>query len=327
VDVLWISDGVVSPKGIDDLPALLDRDDGFVWVDIPECEEGSARVLVEVFGFHEMAVRDCLGRSHVPKVRAYQDHLFMILHAPQRGEAGHVHLLELDQFIGRNFLVTVHGPLGVGVALEVALTESRAVRGRMESGKFRPQTPAELSHAIVSRMVLKLEAYVSALASEIAGLERRVAKADIKDPEALLEEMFMVRHELLTIRTMAAQSKEAYARIASLSKYLPQEGLPLIDDITDQFHRVRSLCEQEKDFLQGVVDFFEGRTNTKINIAMERLALIAAILLPISAVASIYGMNVIVNQETRLTHLGIVLGVMGLVTVLMLRWTKRQGWW
>jgi magnesium transporter len=317
----------VTPHAATDVSALLARDDGFVWVDIPESDEQAARLLTEVFGFHEMAVQDCLKRSHVPKIRPYPDHLFLILHSPERGEEGHVHLLELDQFIGRNFLVTVHGPLGVGVPLEPALAETGATRSRMEAGRIHPHTPAELSHAIVSRMVLKLETYVSILASEIAGLERRVAKVDIKDPEAVLEEMFRIRHELLTIRTMAAQSREAYTRMGRLSRYLPAEGQPLIEDMADQFDRVRSLCEQEKDFLQGVVDFFEGRTTTKINIAMERLALIAALLLPISAVASVYGMNVIVNQQTKVAHLGIVLGIMAVVTLLMLRWTKRQGWW
>jgi Mg2+ and Co2+ transporter CorA len=327
VDVLWISDGVVAPKGTDDLPELLTRDDGFVWVDIPEPDDASARLLVETFGFHEMAVLDCQRRSHVPKIRPYPNHLFLILHAPERGDAGHVHLLELDQFIGRNFLVTVHGPLGEGVPLEAALTESRAIRAKLESGRFQPSSSAELSHALVSRMVLKMEAYVSALASEIASLERRVMKASYSDPEQVLEEMFQVRHELLTIRTMAGQSRESYARMANIRQFLPPEGRPYIEDISDQFDRVRSLCEQEKDFLQGVLEFFESRTNTKINIAMERLALIAAILLPITAISGILGMNVIVNQETRLAYLGVLLGVMALVTVLMLRWTKRHGWW
>jgi Mg2+ and Co2+ transporter CorA len=143
----------------------------------------------------------------------------------------------------------------------------------------------------------------------------------------ILEEMFQVRHELLTIRTMAGQSREAYARMAKLSEFLHTEGRPLIDDVSDQFDRVRSLCEQEKDFLQGVLEFFESRTNTKINIAMERLALIAAILLPITAISGVLGMNVIVNEETRVAYLGVLLAVMAVVTVVMLRWTKRHGWW
>ena len=64
-----------------------------------------------------------------------------------------------------------------------------------------------------------------------------------------------------------------------------------------------------------------------MNIAMQRLALIAAILLPITAISGIYGMNVIVNQQTDFPHVAAVLLLMGVVIGLMLRWTKRQGWW
>jgi magnesium transporter len=60
---------------------------------------------------------------------------------------------------------------------------------------------------------------------------------------------------------------------------------------------------------------------------MERLALIAAVLLPVSAIASIYGMNLIVGDRTDVTQLAVVLSVMGIVVGGMLAWSKRMGWW
>jgi Mg2+ and Co2+ transporter CorA len=64
-----------------------------------------------------------------------------------------------------------------------------------------------------------------------------------------------------------------------------------------------------------------------MNVAMERLALIAAVLLPVTAIASIYGMNLIVGDRTDVIQLGLVLSFMGLVVAGMLGWTKRMGWW
>jgi Mg2+ and Co2+ transporter CorA len=327
MEVLWVSEEGLARHNEGDLPALLARDDGFVWIDLPSCDDDAARVLSETFGFHAMALRDCLRRSHVPKLRAYRDHVFVILHAPERGEGGHVHLLELDQFVGHRYLVTVHGPLGHGVTTESATRDTQAIMSRIESGRLRPRSPAELSHAIVSRMALGLEEYVAALAGEIAILEVRVRQGASEHPEDLLEELFVVRHELLTIRTMAAQSREAYARMVTLSRYLPEAGRDLAQDLVDQFERVAGLCEQEKDFIQGVADYYQSRISTKINIAAERLALIAAILLPISAISGIYGMNLIVNRQSQVWHIGLVLGLMAVVTAIMLRWTKKHGWW
>jgi hypothetical protein len=123
-------------------------------------------VLSEVFGFHPLAIRDCVERNHVAKVHAYPDHVFVVLHAPERGQGGHVHYLELDQFIGPSYLVTVHGPLNPVVDPELALRETRAVLRRVEAGRLRPSSSYELSHAIVSALTRHQEAFVASLARE-----------------------------------------------------------------------------------------------------------------------------------------------------------------
>jgi Mg2+ and Co2+ transporter CorA len=105
------------------------------------------------------------------------------------------------------------------------------------------------------------------------------------------------------------------------------ERLAIIEDIIDQYEHLSRLCDAETEFLDQVLAFHDARTVTKMNVAMERLALIAAVLLPVSAISGIYGMNVIVNGKTDFAHVGAVLVLMGLIVGLMLRWAKRQGWW
>ncbi|MGH7799024.1 MAG: hypothetical protein ACREOW_00135 [Thermodesulfobacteriota bacterium] len=95
-------------------------------------------MLSEIFGFHPLAVEDSRKQTHVPKVHVYADHLFVILHAPEPGMAGHIHLLELKQFVGRRYLGTVHGPFGKDVPLDAALRETRTVLQRIEAGRYHP---------------------------------------------------------------------------------------------------------------------------------------------------------------------------------------------
>jgi Mg2+ and Co2+ transporter CorA len=328
MNIFHISGLGIEPRPADDLKSLLAVEDGFVWVDLAECDEHGTQVLSEVFGFHPLAVQHCRERSHVPRLHVYPDTLFVVLHAPEPDTGAHVHLLELDQFIGRRFLVTVHGPLGAGVAGELALRETQAVLQRMRAGRYRPGSPAELSYAIVSAITRHMEGLVSGLATKIAMLERQVREGRAKNPEHALEAMFRLRHELLTIRTIAAHSREVCARIAALApRFMQPEERALVDDLTDQFERVRGLCDAEQAFLQGVIDFFQNRTITKLNIAMERLALITVLLLPVTAIASVYGMNIIVFPETNLAQVAGVLGVIVLMMVLIFFWAKRQGWW
>src|SRR5437762_4594642 len=325
--VRWVSAAGMEDHAWTDLERLLARPDGFVWIDLAECDEAAAERLGDRFGFHGLALRDVLDRSHLPKIHAYPDHLFVILHAPEAAEAGHVHLVELDQFIGPNYLITTHGPLSEGVSIQTALRETNYVFGKISAGRLQAATPFELSYAIVAAVAHRQGTYLSALASKVAGLETTVRAGDERDPERLLEAMLLLRHELLTLRTMAAQSGEVYQRMSALTRMIPSEAPPLIADLVNRFERVTHAADGEKDFMQGVIDFYQARTSTRMNIAMERLALIAAIVLPVTAIASVYGMNLIVGQRTDVVQLVVVLGFMALVTAGMLAWTKRMGWW
>ena len=310
----------------DDVVTLFAREDGFLWVDVPHWD-------VEVEGFlhglgcHPKVLEACSRRNHVPTVHSYPDHYFITMHTPLLGKAGHVHLLELDQIIGERFLVTVHGPLNPSVDPAEALVETEAVLQRVREGRFQPESPAEASFALSSAVARRQREVISDVAERLPGLEQQVMQSQLTNPEALLERMFLIRHELITARTMAAQTHDVYARIGSLDRFVPEPARVLARDLADQFDRVRSVADGEAQFLFGVIELYQTKVNTKMTLAMERLAVIAAVTLPVTAIASVYGMNVIVNQQTHVTQLVIVLVAMVAISGLLLRWARRQGWW
>src|SRR3954463_6797632 len=131
----WIASDSVSTHELAELPALREKTDGFLWLDIPEWSNEAEILLKRDFDFHPMAITESRDRNHIPRVHVYPHHVFIVVHAPEIGAGGHVHYLELDQFVGENFLVTVHGPVNPKVPLESALRETDAVAARMESGR------------------------------------------------------------------------------------------------------------------------------------------------------------------------------------------------
>ena len=324
VDVRHLDDSGIRVHELEDQTGA--GTGGFVWADIPEWNEAAEDYLREL-GCHEMVLEACRTRNHVPTVHAYADHVFITAQSPLLGKAGHVHLLELDQVSGRDFLVTVHGPLNPVVELDEALVETESVRRRLESGRFRPATPHELSVAITSAVARRQRGLINQVAEKLPGLEQHVMRSRLTNPEALLERMFLIRHELITARTMAAQTHDVYARIGSLDRFVPEPARVLARDLADQFDRVRSVADGEAQFLFGVIELYQTKVNTKMTLAMERLAVIAAVTLPVTAIASVYGMNVIVNQHTHVTQLVVVVAAMLLISGLLLRWAHRQGWW
>ena len=326
MDIRLILPGQVRRHEVADLPDLLGRDDGVLWVDVPEGDPDAVRVLREVFAFHPKAVQDSVQRSPVPKVHVYADHVFVVLHAPEAGAGGHVHYVELDQFVGARFVVTVHGPVNKAVDPAAARVETDAVAVRLDSGRFHPASGPELSTAIVSALTGRLRDHLSARTEEVWRFEQQVTAGELGDAERFLDGMFRVRHGLLTVRTMASLSAEVYGRMHALAVF-GAEGQGLLENNVDQFSRLATMAHSQEDYLQGVIEFYQTRTNTKMTIAAERLAVIAAVTLPITALSSVMGMNVIVNSRTDPVFLTVLVAGMVVSSVLLLIWAKRHGWW
>ncbi|MFI5894393.1 magnesium transporter CorA family protein [Actinoplanes sp. NPDC051513] len=327
IRVLSLSADGVETHTLAEVEGLLERPGALVWVDIPECSDEAITLLTDVLRCHPLAVRDCMHRNRVPRVRIYPHHQLLILHGPERGPSGHVHYLELDQIIGEKYVVTVHGPINPSLSPEVALRETDGVRRRLEAGRLRPDSPYELSYAITSALIHRLEAFIEEVTTDVWHLEQRVTGGHMGNPEEFLEELFQARHGLLSVRTMGALGAEVYGRIAALEARIPAGDLPLVNDLVDQLSRIRGLADGEREYLQGVIEFYRARAETKMTVAAERLAVIAVVTLPITALSSVYGMNIIVNEHTKVPQLVAVLLVMAVMSALLLTWAKRRGWW
>jgi magnesium transporter len=329
-----ITSAGMSDQPIDAAPDLLRRSEGLVWLDIPTWDDQAEVLLRDVFGFHPLALADCSRRNPVPKVHFFPDHVFLVLHAPEPGAPGHVHSIELDQFVGDRYLVTVHGPLSSAADPAAARVEVDALEDLLASGTLRPEHADQLSHALTSAVADRLCEFVTHLTAELWNLEYRFQAVvtggpagRLRDPERFLDELFRARHGFLVARTQAAMSREVFARMHKVQALGPDRGTALLDDLVDQFNHLSAMADGEKENLQGTIDFYQARTNTELTVAAERLAVIAAITLPVTAVSSILGMNVIVNDTTQPVELAIAVFSMAVMSALLLRWAKRQGWW
>lgn len=311
----------------DEIPALLARRDGILWVDIPLWSEAAESVLRNDFGFHELAIVDCRERRQVPKVHVYSDHVFIVLHAPQPGPNGHVHYVELDQFVGSRYIVTVHGPLNPVVDPSAALVEVEVVRRRLDAGRFRPHHPFDVSHALVSALCGRLRDDTAGLTRDVWALEKRVADGQMGDVETFLEDLFHARHGLLTVGTMAALSREVFLRMSNVEVFGPGRGQRRVLDIVDQFDRLAAMARIQQRYLQGTIEFYQVRTETKMTIAAERLGVIAAVTLPVTALSSVLGMNLIVNDATTVPGLILTCAIMLVMSAAVLFWARRKGWW
>ena len=256
---------------------------------------------------HPRAMHDCAVRNPVPKVHVYPEQVFLVLHAPERGARGHVHYIELDQYIGPNWLLTVHGPMNPVVPLEAAYVETGAIARRLEDGRLHPTRSCELSAALVTALTNRLRDFLTD--ADPGGVEagaaghrrphgrpRGVPGGAVRGPARAARGAHDGRAEPRGVR----------ADVPAVGVRAGRRGQ--LDDLEDQFQRIAAMADSQREYLQGVIEFYQTRTGTKMTIAAERLAVIAAVTLPITALSSIMGMNVIVNDST---HWGAALAAAG----------------
>jgi Mg2+ and Co2+ transporter CorA len=329
----------IGPDGLAEHPTdavseLLRRPDGVVWLDVPRWDGEAEHLLREVFGFHPRALSQCAQRNRVPTFEVYADHVFLVLHSPHAGAPGHVHSIELDPFVGERFLVTVHGPLSSAADPAAAQVEVTALAALLAAGDLSPQDGYELSYALTSTVAQRLGAFIAELTAGLWDLEYRFQavvsggpSARLREPEQFLDVRFRARHGFLVARTQAATSREVFTRMQQVGAFGEGAAQKRIEDIADQLGHLCALADVEKDNLQGTIEFYQARTNTELTLAAERLAVIAAVTLPVTAVSSILGMNLIVNGSTQPAELAVAVLLMGAMSFLLLVWAKRQGWW
>jgi len=145
--------------------------------------------------------------------------------------------------------------------------------GSTTVNNLHPRTPFELSSAIVSALTRREIDLIATLAKQSGDLERQLMLGAVShDPEPFLEELFKTWYELLAIRTIAVHSAATYDRMAKLVRSLPETERPLVADIADRFHQVSSMADGQREFLHGVIEFFQTRTSTRMTIAAEALS-------------------------------------------------------
>ena len=163
---------------------------------------------------------------------------------------------------------------------------------------------------------------------------------DRDDPEQFLEELFQAWYELLAVRTMATHSSATYGRMARQVRFLPTSDIALFADLADHFEVVKIVADGQREFLHGVIEFYQTRTSTHLTFAAEKSAATAvqqneemrritawvAIVAVPTAVTGFFGQNVpYPGFGTSAGVIASVLIIVVLAAVLYIAF-KRKGW-
>jgi len=258
-----------------------------VWADIEGPVDADRALLGGVFHIHELAIEDALEEIHHPKIETYDGLLYLILHGiVANGGSGGFDTQDVDFFLGRNFLVTVHhGP-------------SRSIAEEYEACRRRPDIfldgPAGICHRIVDRMVDRYGPEVDAIERRLEALEEAVFEQATGNPlRALLD----IKRDLASLRRVALPQRDAVGRLARREFTPITESLAYrFRDVYDQLVRLSDEAILLQDRTTGLVDAHLSNQSNRLNQVMKVLTVISTIFMPLSVLTSLWGMNVPLPQ-------------------------------
>lgn len=306
-----------------DLPELLADDENIVWVDFDAQTSDEIKkaqdILLHVFKFHYLTVEDCFETRNQPKVEAFQNYLYFIVHGV-KNETNSANFVtkELDGYLGRNFVVTYHNE---------DFRSIDAVKKQIRSTPFHCQRGAAyLLHQILDQLVDLYMPVVDDFDDAINRLEDRVFKIK-KNSTGVLEEIMDLRRSVARLKRISSRQLDVLYRLSHGEfPQIEEQILPFYRDVHDHLLRISDLAENYRDLVSSLFDILFAVTANKTNDVMKVLAVFSAIMLPLSVIAGIYGMNTPLPDSDNPNSFWHIIGAMILFVSVLMIYFWRKGW-
>jgi magnesium transporter len=310
---------IIPDAPLERLPALLAEPGTMVWVDLIEpCGEVEVSITRDTFKFHQLAIEDCFESRAQPKIDEYESYLYLITHGLlATSTAEDAEVVELDAFVGANYIVTHHALASRSVA---AVTEMV-----LKSGLPLRRGPMGVLHALLDRQVDGFEAQLDNVEERISQLEDAVFA---RPSNSHIASLLAVKRSTLSLRRWMSKQREAVLRLGRQEfKLVTPHDAMLFRDVHDHLVRINDLLENFREMLTSIQEAYLSVTSNRLNEIMKFLTLFTAVLMPLTVITGIYGMNFEHMPELR-ERFGypLVLGAMALVSGSVLLYFWRRGW-
>jgi magnesium transporter len=297
--------------------------EGLRWVKIERPGSLEQVWLEENFDFHALDFEDVLSRNQGPKIDVYDDYLFIVLHFPIFDPAaGRLGPGELDLFVGAGFLVTIpNQPLQ---PVEYLFERCR------QKEELRDQLFSRGSGYLLYRLVDDGFDYCFPMLRKIGNkLDRLEEEIFEGRSEEVVRDLSNVKQEIINFRKVIRPQRPVLRELERVKeRYLsPDMDLEIyFDDIVDAHERIWDMLENYKEVVEALEQTNESVIAHRVNDILRVLTSISVIVLPLTLLASIWGMNVRVPGEGSTAAFYEVAGVMLILLIGLVAFFRRRGW-
>ena len=310
---------VVLPEMVAD-PEIIEAS-GIRWIHIESPRTADRDWLEEHFDFHPLDYEDVFSRNQRPKLDQYDDYVFIVLHFPLFDkDTNRILTAELDLFMGPDYLVTMPNmPLPPLSAMFERYREKDDLREEVFSKGTGyllykiVDTGVDASFPMLRKTALKLER-----------LEDDIFEGRSSE---IVRELSDTKQEIINFRKIVRPQRAVLRDLErTKQRYLQEELEIYFDDISDAAERIWDTLENYKEVIEGLESTNESVLSHQLNDSFRILTAASVVLLPLTLIASIFGMNVQFPGEGETITFYLILSLMAVLLVALVILFRRRGW-
>ncbi len=318
--------------GMSSLPEAIAslREGGFAWLNYYEPLKEDLALLIDTIGIHPLSVEDCFDEKQVPKIEHFQNNTFIIFNAFSYKDL-ELKTDEVNLFIGKNFLITVSGhnsegrrPLNnIGSIIENDPSWAKA-------------GPAFLMHKVLDHLVDQKYNAFDTMEDELEEAEEALLD-DVEGFQPM--RLIRLRRSLVSLRKSLFHEREILVKINRLDcPFIPEKAIVPFRDIYDHLAKFFELTETYREIETSLMELYTSLLNNKMTImsnetnsVVRRLTFITTIFMPLTLIASIFGMSEWTmitgpaNWKTSYALFFAGLAVVGGVSFLLMKRVEKKG--
>jgi magnesium transporter len=294
---------------------------GVRWIHIPKPRISAQEWLEERFKFHPLDYEDIFSRNQRPKVDRYDDYIFVVLQFPRFDrDRERLNVVEIDLFVGPDYLVTMpNADLEPIDSLFARCQESEEVReGYFEKGA------AFLLYKVVDHAVDSSFPMLRKMGQKLEHIEDDIFEGRSQE---VVRDISNLKQQIINFRRIVRPQRVAFRDLErAMDVTTPEELDVYFDDVIDASERIWDTLENYKEVIEGLESTNESVISHNVNDVLRVLTSFSVIVLPLTLVASVFGMNVhFPGVDTSLAFWVIVVA-MGAILVGMVVFFRNRGW-
>src|SRR2546423_3990670 len=294
-----------AAERVDEPRAEIVEAPGLRWIKVERPRAVDQAWLEERFDFHPLDYEDVLSRNQRPKVDEYDDYLFIVLHFPRYDKTvGRLNAAEVDMFVGPDYLITLpNEPLQ---PLEYLFERVRTNEELRES--LFSKGAGYLLYKIVDDCVDASFPMLRKMGNKLERIEEEIFEGNSAE---VVRDLSNVKQEIINFRKIVRPQRPALRDLErTKARYIAEDLDIYFDDINDASERVWDMLENYKEVVEGLESTNEAQIAHRTNETFRVLTAISLIFLPLTLIASVFGMNTGVPGEHSIHAFWIIMVVM-----------------